>query len=181
MAAANTNGSARTGPDSAAWRALGRRALGVTQSLGADWADVRVGRVDVEDIGVRNGAVARMDRREQAGFGVRVLVDGCHGFASGFDMTPEEVERVARLAVRVARAGRRAGPGRLRWADEPAWRDVWTSTYLIDPFGVPLERKLDVLMRSDAVLRDHPAVTATGTAPCGQRRSATASTQERCS
>ena len=44
---------------------------------------------------------------------------------------------------------------------EPAWRDTWTSTYLIDPFTVPLERKLDTLMRADEILRAKPEITAT--------------------
>lgn len=164
----NGNGG---GSESAAWRALGRRAIDVATAGGADWADVRVGRVETEDVAVRNGAVARLDQIESAGFGVRVLVDGAHGFASGFDLTPEEVERVANLALRIARAGRRAGPGRLRWADEPAWRDVWTSTYLIDPFAVPLERKLDVLTRADGILRADPAITATGCSMSFRRES----------
>ncbi len=150
-----------TKTESNAWRALGRRALDVTASLGATWADARVGRVETEDLAVRNGIVAQLEQVETLGFGIRVLVDGAHGFASGFDVTPEEVERVARLAVRLARAGRRAGPGRIRWAGEAAHRDVWTSTYLIDPFQIPLERKLETLTGADAILRDHDAVSAT--------------------
>ncbi len=157
--------------DATAWRELGRRAVEVARAAGADWADVRVGRIETEDLGVRNGRVAQLEQVETTGFGVRVLVDGAHGFASGFDLTPEEVERVAALAVRIARAGRRAGPGRLRWAGEPAWRDVWTSTYLVDPFGVPLETKLDVLLRADAILRARPEVTASGASMSFRRES----------
>lgn len=122
--------------DADAWRTLGRRALDVARAEGAQWADVRIGTTEAEDVVVRNGAVATLEQEEHAGFGVRVLVDGAHGFASGFDLTPAEVERVARLAVRIARAGRQAGPGRLRWADEPAWKDVWTTPYMVDPFAV---------------------------------------------
>jgi TldD protein len=143
------------------FKELGRRALEVAKSTGAQWADVRVGTVLTEDIGVRNGAVCTLERVDATGFGVRVLKDGAHGFASGYDLTEAEVERVARLAVDLARAGREAGPGRLRWADEPAYVDVWTSTYLIDPFTVPLERKLDLLLRADAILRADPRITVT--------------------
>jgi len=142
------------------WRDLGRRALGVARGLGAQWADVRLGLVESEDVAVRSGAISCLEQDEQTGFGVRVLVDGAHGFASGFDLTPEEVERVAALAVLVARSGREAGPGRIRWAEEPAWRDVWTTPHVVDPFVVPVERKLDTLMRADAILRGKPEVTA---------------------
>jgi len=143
------------------FKELGRRALGVARAAGAQWADVRVGTVETEEICVRNGRVASLDGLDATGFGVRVLLDGAHGFASGYDLTLQEVERVAELAVRLARSGQMAGPGRLRWADEPPWRDVWTSTYLIDPFKVPIERKLDVLMRADEILRAKPEITAT--------------------
>lgn len=142
------------------WRDLGRRALDVAKRLGARWADVRLGLVETEDVAVRNGAVCCLEQEEQTGFGVRVLVDGAHGFASGFDLTAEEVERVASLAVEIARSGRDAGPGRIRWAEEPAWRDVWTTPHVIDPFTVPIERKLDLLLRADAILRAKPEVTA---------------------
>lgn len=148
--------------DADLWTELGRRALGVAKAGGAQWADVRLGCVESEDLAVRNGAVCTLEQAEQTGFGVRVLVDGAHGFASGFDLTPDEVERVARLAVELARSGRHAGPGRLRWADEPAWRDVWTTPFVADPFQVPLDRKIDLLLRADAILRARPEITATG-------------------
>jgi TldD protein len=140
---------------------LARRAIATATSLGAQWADARVGVVETEDVGVRNGEVKTLEQCETAGFGVRVLVDGAHGFASGYDLTDEEVERVARLAVSLAREGKRAGPGSLRWADEPAYQDVWTSTFVVDPFEVPLDRKLALLMEADRILRERTEITAT--------------------
>ncbi len=143
------------------FKLLARRAIDVASSLGAQWADARVGVVETEDIGVRNGEVKTLEQCETAGFGVRVLVDGAHGFASGYELTTEEVERIARLAVSLAKEGKRAGPGRLRWADEPAYQDVWTSTYVIDPFDVPIDRKLATLLAADKILREKPEITAT--------------------
>lgn len=143
------------------FKLLARRAIDVATSLGAQWADARVGVVETEDVGVRNGEVKTLERCETAGIGVRVLVDGAHGFASGYELTEEEAERVARLAVSLAKEGRRAGPGRLRWADEPAYRDVWTSTFVVDPFEVPLDRKLATLLEADRILREDARITAT--------------------
>jgi len=140
---------------------LGAHALTVAKTAGASWADIRLALVEREELAVRNGEVSALEQDEQAGFGVRVMLDGCWGFASGYDLTDAEVQRVAALAVALAKAGRRAGPGRHQWADEPAWRDRWSSTWLIDPFSVPLDRKLDILMRADAVLRSKPEITST--------------------
>ncbi|MCG3133517.1 MAG: Metalloprotease TldD [Planctomycetes bacterium] len=142
------------------WTQLGRRAIDVARRAGAQWADVRIGRTESEELAVRNGAVCTLEKEDQTGFGVRVLVDGAHGFASGFELTPDEVDRVAALAVELARAGRGAGPGRLSWAAEPAWRDVWTSPFMIDPFAVPIDRKIDLLLRADGILRAKPEITA---------------------
>jgi TldD protein len=141
--------------------ALGAHALDVAKRANASWCDVRLALIEREELAVRNGEVSALEQDEQAGFGVRVMVDGCWGFASGYDLTEAEVERVAALAVALAKAGKRAGPGRHQWADEPAWRDRWSSTWLIDPFTVPLDRKLDLLMRADAILREKKEITAT--------------------
>jgi TldD protein len=151
-------GSSRTFDDLAS---LGERALDVARAAGAEWGDIRVAIVEREILGVRNGEINELEQDETTGFGVRVMVDGAWGFASGFDLVPEEIDRVSNLAVALAKAGKHAGPGRHRWADEPAWRDRWTSTWMIDPFAVPLERKLDLLMRADSILREKPEITAT--------------------
>ncbi len=48
---------------------------------------------------------------------------------------------------------------------------MWTSTYLIDPFTVPLERKIDTLMRADEILRASPKITATACTMAFRRES----------
>ncbi len=167
-----------SGADMDLFETLARRAVAIAKSEGAQWADARYGLVECEDLGVRNGRVSALGQVETAGFGVRVLVDGAHGFASGFDMTPEEAERIARLAVAIARAGKMAGPGSLRWADEPVWSDVWTTPALIDSFSVPIERKLDTLMRADEILRAKPQITATSCTMSFRRESQVFATSE---
>ncbi|HZM00529.1 MAG TPA: TldD/PmbA family protein [Planctomycetota bacterium] len=141
--------------------ALGAQALALARAANASWCDVRIALVEREEVSVRNGEVAALEQDEQTGFGVRVMIDGCWGFASGFDLTGAELERVTKLAIALAKSGRRAGPGRHQWADEPAWRDRWTSTWLIDPFSVPLDRKIDLLLRADAVLRQRQEIAST--------------------
>ena len=142
-------------------RPLGALALTLARDANASWCDVRIALVEREELSVRNGEVAALEQDEQTGFGVRVMIDGCWGFASGYDLNESEVERVTRLAIALAKAGRRAGPGRHEWADEPAWRDRWASTWLIDPFSVPLDKKIDLLLRADAVLRQRQEIAST--------------------
>ena len=90
-------------------RDLALRALDTARSQGASYADARVVARKSESITVRNQNVEALTADESLGFGVRVIVDGYWGFASSQRMTPEEADRVAAQAVRIARASARAG------------------------------------------------------------------------
>jgi len=83
---------------------LVERALNVAQLKGATYADVRLIRQEVESINVKNGIVEALDHGQNQGFGVRVIADGAWGFASSAVLTTAEAERVAALAVSIARA-----------------------------------------------------------------------------
>src|SRR5918992_5566680 len=83
---------------------LVERALDLAQRKGAQYADVRVQRQESQSIAVKNGTVEQVALGEDAGFGVRVLVDGAWGFASSYRMSAREVEEVTDQAVRIAKA-----------------------------------------------------------------------------
>ena len=87
--------------------------------------------VDVVAAGAVVAAASRRDADRQAGgFGVRVIHSGVWGFASSPIVTEDEIRRITRVAVEVARASAiakktrraaRAGPGvrrELRHADD---------------------------------------------------------------
>ena len=65
---------------------------------------MRFGETRDEHIEVRNGVVSSLSDGESAGFSVRALVDGAWGFASSADMSDAELDRVAALAVSIAKA-----------------------------------------------------------------------------
>src|SRR5882672_2704970 len=132
---------------------LARRALDTAASRGASYADVRAIEVAREDIQVKNGEVGGMDLSDSAGLGVRVLVQGAWGFAATDDLTQNGADRCAGEAVAIARASASLEHEPVRLAPEPAHRAVWASTCAIDPFQVPLEKKLDLLFRIDAEMR----------------------------
>ena len=80
------------------------RALETARLKGAQYADVRVVQTAEQGLSVKNGVVDGMNSSESQGLGVRVLVDGCWGFASSRGLTRSEVDRVAGLAAQIARA-----------------------------------------------------------------------------
>ena len=132
---------------------LARLALDTAVARGASYADVRGIEFNREDIQVKNGEVGGLDLSDSAGLGVRVLVGGAWGFAATDDLTKEGAERCAAEAVAIGRASASLEHEEVRLAPEPAHRAVWASTCAIDPFTVPLEKKLDLLFRIDAEMR----------------------------
>ena len=69
---------------------------------------------------VKNGRVNNVTRFEDAGVGVRVLVDGAWGFCGTQRTDAKGLEDAARLAVRIARASARTAGARVRLAATPA-------------------------------------------------------------
>ncbi len=129
-------------------RDLALRALDTARSQGAHYADVRVLRTQAESVTVRLHNVEALTHDESIGFGVRVLVDGCWGFASGHLLTMEEADRVAAEAVRIARASAlvRGTPADL--GAPVAIVDSYTTPVKQDPFAVSLDDKIALLLRT---------------------------------
>ena len=129
-------------------RDLALRALDTARSQGAHYADVRVLRTQAESVTVRLHNVEALTYDESIGFGVRVLVDGCWGFASSRLLTMEEADRVAAEAVRIARASAlvRGTPADL--GAPVAIVDSYTTPVQQDPFAVSLDDKIALLLRT---------------------------------
>jgi TldD protein len=131
-------------------RELTARALDAARWAGASYADVRIQRNRTQSIGTRERQITTFDDAETYGFGVRVLADGAWGFAASRDVNAEEVVRVARQAVAQARANARALTRPVELAPVEAFPDVrWESPMRIDPFGVPVEEKVALLIQAN--------------------------------
>jgi len=145
-------------------RDLAQRAVETAKKRGASYADCRIILSKNQDITVENGRIGEMDLGEDLGFGVRVIADGAWGFACSPNLTPDEIDRVAALAVRVAKASARLKKDDVRLAPEPVYDDRWQTPVAEDPFTVPLEEKLALLMEIDRILRSDARIkSASGT------------------
>lgn len=134
------------------------RSLDSARLRGAQYADVRVVNNRTQNIAVRDGVVESLNDAETIGFGVRVLADGAWGFASSRDLTAEESDRVTELAVQLARSAARV-PGQVVDLGPPvASRGVYQTPIRIDPFRLPLEEKLGLLMAADAEMAKAPGL-----------------------
>ncbi len=118
------------------------------RAAGADYADGRVVSEESESITVRNQEMEGIDRSTSEGIGVRVIVNGYWGFAATARPEPGEIERTATLAVEIARAASRLPMEPVRLADVEPATGAWHSPMQEDPFNVPLEEKVALLMEA---------------------------------
>jgi TldD protein len=130
-------------------RDLTDRALDTAASLGAHYADVRIVQRREESIAVKTGRVEGVAMGETEGFGLRVLVDGAWGFASSDRLEPGEADRVAALAVRIAKASATALRRPVVLDDREPAHGRYETPVEEDPFEVPLETKIADLVSAD--------------------------------
>jgi TldD protein len=137
--------------DDPALKALAMRALDAARAAGASYADVRISRNRTQNVFTRERRVQGVVDNETFGFGVRVLVNGAWGFAASSTLSPEETVRVARQAARQAQASRatQREPIVLAPGGPPEPNGVWKSPIEVDPFDVPLEEKVGLLLAAN--------------------------------
>ncbi|MBI2820220.1 MAG: TldD/PmbA family protein, partial [Acidobacteria bacterium] len=123
------------------------------------YADVRVIESRERDITTKNGKMGNAASEESLGIGVRALVNGCWGFASTDNFSPDSLAAVASRAVEIARASALAKRADIGLAPEQKIVDTWVSPCRIDPFGVSVEQNLDLLLRADAEARAVKGIT----------------------
>lgn len=143
---------------------LALRAIDTAAQQGASYADIRLIQTTHESIETENGAVSQVVQEESWGFGIRVIAKGAWGFASSNDLSPSGIDTAAARAVRIARASSSVMREPVRLAPEPRVNARWQTPYDIDPFKVPLEEKIRLLLEVDKVLRAKPEIVrASGT------------------
>lgn len=116
----------------------------------SDYADVRFVRAQSELLSTRNGGLDELERSDEEGFGVRVRVGGAWGFAASRGSARAAAEEALARALSVAEAQPRAAGVAL--APEPPARGEHSGPCEVDPFELPLERKLDLLLAADSAL-----------------------------
>jgi TldD protein len=113
---------------------------------GASYADARFVSMESEGLTVKNREMEGVDRGLSQGIGIRVLVDGYWGFAATARLTEEEIDRTARLAVEIARAAARLPMPAVRLAPTEPVTATWSTPIREDPFEVPIEEKVALLL-----------------------------------
>ena len=127
---------------------VARAAVDAARAAGAGFADARVVAIESESLTVRNQEMEGIDRSSSQGLGIRVLLDGYWGFAATARLGEGEIHRTAELATRIAKAASRLPREPVTLAAvEPATGRYQTPMQQ-DPFTVPLEEKIALLMEA---------------------------------
>jgi TldD protein len=142
-------------------RDLAIKALNIAQQLGASYADVRVMERTGEGIEVKNGRVEGVSSNTSSGFNVRVIVNGAWGFASSARMDDAEAERVAQQAIQIARASALVAGDPVRLSPLPPQKGSYRTPMRIDPFSVPLNQKVQLLLDADSAMRSVKGIALT--------------------
>jgi TldD protein len=125
-------------------------ALDAARGAGAQYADARIVSIRRQLVSVVDELPGAPEEEEDLGFGVRVLVDGVWGYAATPDLVRRAAFRLAQEAVDQARAAA-ATRRDIQLAPIRANPDgEWRSPVRIDPFDIPAEEKLDLLVRANA-------------------------------
>ena len=123
------------------------------------YADVRVVDRRERDLSTKNGKMGHSSSEESLGLGVRVLANGCWGFAATDDFSNESLAAVAARALAIARSSALVKKEDVLLAPEEKVVASWASPFRIDPFSTSVEENLDLLLRADAEMRAVPGIT----------------------
>jgi TldD protein len=127
-------------------------ALNTAKSKGASYADIRIGRYLNQAVITRETRVLNVANAESFGVGVRVLVNGCWGFAASNVVTKDGVAKTAERAVAVAKANAKIGGAPVQLAPQKGYGEVsWKTPIEKNAFEVPIKEKVDLLLAANGV------------------------------
>lgn len=134
-------------------------ALSIAKKLGAAYADIRINRYRLEAVSTREKQVQNVSSGQNFGFGVRVLVKGTWGFAASPIVTAEEVARVTKEAIDIAKANSVFQRRRIELVPTPKVTASWKSSFEKDPFDVPVDDKIQFLLKLNEAAMETKGVT----------------------
>ncbi|GAB3928701.1 TldD/PmbA family protein [Larkinella terrae] len=136
---------------------LADAALNAAKAKGASYTDIRIGRYLRQFVTTREDKVQNIVNTESFGVGVRVIVDGCWGFASVVDAKSEaQTAKAAEEAVAIAKANARLIKQPVQLAPQKGFGEVsWKAPIKKNAFEVPIKEKVDLLLTvNDAALKN---------------------------
>ncbi|HUP50432.1 MAG TPA: TldD/PmbA family protein [Thermoanaerobaculia bacterium] len=141
------------------------------------YADVRYTRTQQQHVKVRNGEIDHLASTIDEAVGVRVLVGDGWGFAASSDTSEAALRATARRALEVAAASNIASSQKVTLSEIEPHVASWASSFQVDPWAVPLDRKIDHLLAATEPMRGDPRIhQVSGEISCYRQEKVFAST-----
>ena len=130
-------------------------AMNAARGVGATYTDVRIGRYLNQFVVTREDKVENIINTETYGIGIRVIANGCWGFAATDHMDKDSIANAAKLAVAIAKENARLLTEPVQLAPQKGYGEVsWKTPMKINAFEVPIKDKVDLLLSvNDAALK----------------------------
>ncbi|SFR54797.1 TldD protein [Robiginitalea myxolifaciens] len=126
-------------------------ALNTAKSLGASYADARIGRYLNQFVITREDKVQNVVNTESFGVGIRVIVNGTWGFASTSTVTEKGIQEATNQAVGIAKANAILQKEPVVLAPTESHGEVsWKTPITKDFREVPISEKADLLLSANA-------------------------------
>jgi TldD protein len=135
------------------YKKLSEIVLNLTKGKGATYADIRIERIEDENLSVKNGSPELIDRSSDLGFGIRVIVNGAWGFAASSDWNEDNIKKISLRAVDIAKASSRLKKKNVVLSPLEKTVDSYKTPIIQDPYSIPLKEKLDYLLFLDSLMR----------------------------
>lgn len=133
-------------------------ALNTAKSLGATYADARIGRYLNQYVFTREDKVQNVVNTESFGIGIRVIANGTWGFASTNSVTEDGIKKATEQAVAIAKANSKIQKEPVILAPVNAYGEVsWKTPIKKDFKEVPVSEKVDLLLSANAAALDNGA------------------------
>ncbi|MDF4222666.1 TldD/PmbA family protein [Maribacter sp. M208] len=133
-------------------------ALNTAKSLGATYADARIGRYLNQYVFTREDKVQNVVNTESFGIGIRVIANGTWGFASTNSVTEDGIKKATEQAVAIAKANSKIQKEPVKLAPVNAYGEVsWKTPIKKDFKEVPVSDKVDLLLSANAAALDNGA------------------------
>ncbi len=110
---------------------------------------------------MKNGRLDSVDRSDSFGFGIRAIADGAWGFAASQVVTAQEADRVAALAVEIARASAITKKRDATLAPVEPVRATYETPVDLDPFAMSFDDRVKLLMSAEARMRERKGLRTT--------------------
>jgi len=138
---------ALTPVDTAVKKKMADIALNAAKAKGAFYADVRIGRYLNQFITTREKTIQTVANTESYGMGIRVIVNGCWGFAATDNMTTDGIARAAEQAVQVAKVNAKLSDDPVKLVPQKGYGEVsWKTPIIKNAFEVPIKEKVEHLL-----------------------------------